>query len=150
IYFNWIQNILQVWQDVLAEDGDEANDLLLEFRSAYDDLRRTLVESPPFEQVTARLSRDLRNVQMAEVNTRVTTTTPDIPWNRAYAWILVGGTALDRGFTVKGTTVTYMPRGPGIANADTVQQRGRFFGYKEGYLGLCRVYLESQTLAAFR
>ena len=37
---------------------------------------------------------------------------------------------MDRGFTVEGLTVTYMPRGIGVGNADTVQQRARFFGYK--------------------
>ena len=52
---------------------------------------------------------------------------PEIRWQTEYAWILVGGQALDRGFTVEGLTVTYMPRGLGVGNADTVQQRARFF-----------------------
>ena len=43
-----------------------------------------------------------------------------------------------------------MPRGIGIGNADTVQQRARFFGYKRSYLGYCRVYLEQGTLHAFQ
>ncbi len=42
-----------------------------------------------------------------------------------------------------------MPRGVGTGNADIVQQRARFFGYKRRYLGFCRVYLEQGTLAAF-
>jgi len=41
------------------------------------------------------------------------------------------------------------PRGPGMGNADTVQQRGRFFGYKRQYLGFCRIYLEQDALNAF-
>jgi len=45
--------------------------------------------------------------------------------------------------------VTYMPRGTGVGNADTVQQRARFFGYKKRYLGLCRVYLEQNLIDAF-
>jgi len=57
---------------------------------------------------------------------------------------------MDRGFTVEGLTVTYMPRGIGVGNADTVQQRARFFGYKRGYLGYCRVYLEQGTHRAFQ
>ena len=56
---------------------------------------------------------------------------------------------MDRGFTVEGLTVTYMPRGPGVGNADTIQQRGRFFGYKRPYLGYCRTYLEQDVLSAF-
>jgi hypothetical protein len=57
---------------------------------------------------------------------------------------------MDRGFTIEGLTVTYMPRGIGVGNADTVQQRARFFGYKRSYLGFCRVFLEQGTLTAFR
>ncbi len=56
---------------------------------------------------------------------------------------------MDRGFTVEGLTVTYMPRHPGVGNADTLQQRGRFFGYKRPYLGFCRIYVEQQVLTAF-
>jgi hypothetical protein len=63
---------------------------------------------------------------------------------------LVGGQAMDRGFTVEGLTVTYMPRVAGIGNADTIQQRARFFGYKREYLGYCRVYLETAVRDAFR
>ena len=36
-----------------------------------------------------------------------------------------------------------------MGNADTVQQRGRFFGYKQRYLGFCRIYLEQDALNAF-
>jgi Z1 domain len=56
---------------------------------------------------------------------------------------------MDRGFTIEGLTVTYMPRGPGIGNADTIQQRARFFGYKRPYLGFCRIFLEQDALNAF-
>ena len=63
----------------------------------------------------------------------------EIPWRQQNYWILVGGTVLDRGFTINGLTVTYMPRGPGVGNADTIQQRARFLGYKRRYIGFCRV-----------
>jgi hypothetical protein len=43
-----------------------------------------------------------------------------------------------------------MPRLVGVGNADTVQQRARFFGYKRAYLGYCRVYLESDAADAYR
>ena len=57
---------------------------------------------------------------------------------------------MDRGFTVKGLTVTYMPREIGVGNADTLQQRARFFGYKKPYLGYCRIYLAQGTIDAYR
>ena len=56
---------------------------------------------------------------------------------------------MDRGFTVEGLTVTYMPRSKGSGNADTIQQRARFFGYKENDFGYCRVFLGSDLSDAY-
>ena len=43
-----------------------------------------------------------------------------------------------------------MPRSIGIGNADNIQQRARFFGYKRSYLGLCRIYLTNDNIEAFQ
>ena len=103
---------------------------------------------PAFDELVPSLRFAFRNTRVLEVNAREGRT-PPVDWRSAYGWILVGGQAMDRGFTVEGLTVTYMPRGIGVGNADTVQQRARFFGYKRSYLGYCRVYLEQGTLRAF-
>jgi hypothetical protein len=92
---------------------------------------------------------DIAATEVREVNRRRGNRSRDINWRQAYAWILVGGQAMDRGFTVQDLTVTYMPRGIGTGNADTLQQRARFFGYKRHYLGYCRIYLEAEVLGVF-
>jgi hypothetical protein len=97
----------------------------------------------------ARLRRAIRRTDIHLVNA-VRGRTPEIDWRGSYAHILVGGQALDRGFTVEGLTVTYMPRGVGARRADTIQQRARFFGYKRPYLDYCRVYLEQDVADSFR
>lgn len=53
--------------------------------------------------------------------------------------ILVGGTKLSRGFTVEGLTVTYYRRT--TAQADTLMQMGRWFGFRHGYRDLVRLYI---------
>ena len=68
----------------------------------------------------------------------------DFPWDEHKHHILVGGQLLDRGFTVEDLIVTYMPRDTkGKNNADTIEQRCRFFGYKKEYLDFCKLYLPS-------
>ena len=104
---------------------------------------------PPFDLVVEKLPRALRNTTVIEFNTRGSPKTPEINWRYAEGWILVGGQAVDRGFTVDSLSVTYMPRGVGVGNADTLQQRARFFGYKRKYLGICRLYLEQDLRDAF-
>ena len=96
------------------------------------------------------MPRALEETLVKEVNSRAGGGATVIEWNHAYGWILVGGQAMDRGFTVRELSMTYMPRGAGIGNADTLQQRARFFGYKQGYLVHCRLWLETDALDAFR
>jgi hypothetical protein len=138
------------WQRILdLPDGDpDKQDLVDEFRQSHAELDGTVDHLPSFENVSLQLRRAFRLTKIEQVNARGGST-PEIDWSQSYGWILVGGQAMDRGFTVEGLTVTYMPRGPGVGNADTVQQRGRFFGYKQRYLGFCRVYLEQDALNAF-
>ncbi|MFG3052769.1 Z1 domain-containing protein [Kitasatospora sp. NPDC048239] len=53
--------------------------------------------------------------------------------------ILVGGTKLSRGFTVEGLTVTYYRRT--ASQADTLMQMGRWFGFRNGYRDLVRLFI---------
>ena len=124
--------------------------LLDDLQTAHQELRHTVGASlPDFPELAPYLSVAFRNTGVLEVNAREGRT-PEVDWASTYGWVLVGGQAMNRGFTVEGLTVTYMPRGVGVGNADTVQQRGRFFGYKRDYLGFCRIYLEQDTIDAFR
>jgi Z1 domain len=150
-YWRWISDMFDDWQRILdLPDGDgDKQDLLEEFRQDFADLTNTVNGLPSFDDLARQLRRAFRLTKIEQVNARGGNT-PEIDWSQSYGWILVGGQAMDRGFTVEGLTVTYMPRGPGMGNADTVQQRGRFFGYKQRYLGFCRVYLEQDALDAFR
>ncbi|MDM4092710.1 Z1 domain-containing protein [Klebsiella oxytoca] len=149
-YYGWVRSIFDEWHRCLAlrDDDPDKLDLLNEFRESYNQLNTTAV-LPSFDKIVNSFSIAFKSTQIVEVNAR-TNKTPAIDWQHKYGWILVGGIAVDRGFTVEGLTVTYMPRGIGVGNADTIQQRARFFGYKKSYLGFCRVYLEQSTLDAFR
>jgi len=144
-FARWITGMKKDWQDKY-EHSDEVFPVKLqeEFRTAWDGLRETYPDIASFEACWEALDIVFRNLNIVEVNTRQGQT-PVINWVPTQSYILVGGQAIDRGFTVEGLTVTYMPRGPGTRTADTVQQRARFFGYKAAYLGLCRVYLEADV-----
>lgn len=149
-FTNWIRNTCNSWQRILSEDDNEdKTDLLADFKDSYNQLQMTVSDLPSFDKLTDNnLIHVLRYTQIVEVNSR-NGVTPQIPWNDFYSWILVGGQSMDRGFTVEGLTVTYMPRNIGTGNVDTIQQRARFFGYKRSYLGYCRVFLDQVTVDAY-
>ncbi|MBS4082905.1 MAG: hypothetical protein KGZ73_05090 [Rhizobiales bacterium] len=147
----WATAAKDSWMSALnagANDPDR-KDVLAEFEAAYNELKITTSDLPDFDQIIEKMPRALRNTTVIEFNTRGSPKTPEINWRHAEGWILVGGLAVDRGFTVDSLSVTYMPRGVGGGNADSIQQRARFFGYKRRYLGLCRIYLEQDLRTAF-
>ena len=151
-YYNWVRDIVEEWKRIFAlqENEPDKQELIEDFRITYNDLVQTVGDTlPAFDELMKYFLVAFRNTRVLEVNAREGQT-PTVDWRSAYGWILVGGQAMDRGFTVEGLTVTYMPRGIGMGNADTVQQRARFFGYKRPYLGYCRVYLEQGTLQAYQ
>lgn len=153
VYLQWVNAIRNTWVSLLElpETDRDRRELLAEFDNDYAELARSVGAALPDSQaVAARLGTAMKRTRVLEVNASVGGKTPEIRWQDAYSHILVGGQAMDRGFTVEGLTVTYMPRGTGVGNADTIQQRARFLGYKRGILGYCRVFLEEDTVSAFR
>lgn len=151
-YYTWVRDVFDEWKRILnLPDADPDRQQLIEdFSAAYADLAETAGGVlPPFDELVPSLRLAFRNTRVLEVNA-AGGHTPEVDWRSAYGWILVGGQAMDRGFTLEGLTVTYMPRGIGVGNADTVQQRARFFGYKRSYLGYCRIYLEQGTVSSFQ
>lgn len=103
----------------------EAGDLLLEIKEVLDHVRVVLMNSENKE-----LRRSLTDIEA----------TDRVNWSQARFWILVGGMFMDRGFTVEGLQVTYMPRKPAL-NEDSITQRGRFFGYHQKYRDYIRLFM---------
>ena len=150
-YFNWINDVVGSWTRLLeSDDIDEKERMSQDFRLAYNDLSLTVENLPDFEDLLDgnKLLHAIKYTRSMLVNAS-RGKTPQIPWRESYSWILVGGQAMDRGFTVEGLTVTYMPRSLATGQIDTTLQRARFFGYKGGYIGFCRVWLDSQNISAF-
>jgi hypothetical protein len=156
IYLEWVAMITEHWRNVLRGDhGEEDREELLEdLREEYNELydKGSHIEGfdasnkiPDFEEIVDRLPRVLVRTNVQPINQD----SDGVEWNRSFAHVLVGGQKLGRGFTVEGLTVAYMPRGRGVGNADTIQQRARWFGYKQNYLGFCRVFLTADMAHAY-
>lgn len=149
IYYEWVTLIKNEWGKVLLErpNNDETKQQYIsEFGEAYKDLKANAPELQPFDELLEVLGHNINNTAVEQLNSQAGSS---VDWGSNYSFILVGGQAMDRGFTVEGLTITYMPRNKGVGNADTLQQRARFFGYKKDYLGHCRVYLDAENIHMF-
>lgn len=145
-YSKWVNHLRTYWSDVLVATGMQSTkeELLAMFRSVYDEL--DVPDIPQFDAIAKKLLAAITDTTVTIVNSK---DGKEVQWSNSYAHILVGGEKLGRGYTVKGLTVTYMPRPPGGWTADTIQQRARFFGYHSKYLGYCRVFLNDQVKGTY-
>ncbi len=150
MFARWVKQTKENWSVILQDaDHEDYGELIAAFESSAQELFKTYETSLTFDDVLSVLFDAIEETAVVELNTREKNRIPSIDWKGEYSWILIGGIGLDRGFTVEGLTVSYMPRSTGVGNADNIQQRARFFGYKKGYLGLCRIYLTTGNIDAF-
>ncbi|MEG2587849.1 MAG: Z1 domain-containing protein [Cetobacterium sp.] len=61
--------------------------------------------------------------------------------------IAIGGLSLSRGFTLEGLSITYFSRT--TIFYDSLMQMGRWFGYRDGYDDLCKIYTSEEIADYF-
>lgn len=150
-YKDWLDKSLKTLKSFVEKQYINKIDAVTQmFQPEYDSLKKTYPKIKPLIDLISAMVDEVFN----EMNHVVVNGTKDaeknIDWKATPYWILVGGAKLDRGYTIEGLCVTYMPRPLGTSPAaDTLQQRARFFGYKKSYLGLCRVFVQRNVSDAF-
>lgn len=150
MFKRWTSKLKDQWVSILRDDEHPDRETLIEqFRQSTEGIVFTYSPKRSFDEIAPVLLEAMEETAIVELNAREQNRIAPVGWIGEYGWILVGGIGLDRGFTVEGLTVSYMPRSTGVGNADSIQQRGRFFGYKKHYLDLCRLYLTRENIDAF-
>jgi len=98
-----------------------------------------------WRDVQAALVRAAGPIEVRKVNSK----SPDKLDYRRYKneglhVIAIGGFALSRGFTLEGLTVSYFLRNSMMY--DTLLQMGRWFGYRDGYADICRIFMTEEAI----
>lgn len=99
-----------------------------------------------WEEVLATLQTSIQGLRVALLNSKTPKT--DTTLSDADRLVVVGGNVLSRGLTLKGLAVSYFYRAPRAS--DTLLQMGRWFGYRDGYEDLCRVWIEAGVAHDFK
>jgi hypothetical protein len=137
-------------------DGDRKPTLLDEFQSLWDtDYVVTTAafgvehDLPLWMEVAARLPRTTATVVVRSINGSALDAL-DYEQHRETGLnvVAVGGDKLSRGLTLEGLTVSYFLRSSRMY--DTLMQMGRWFGYKEKYLDVCRLYTTAELHRWFK
>ena len=142
-----VRNLIGLWRESLSlsDDDPARHELISLMRAAYDDLCSTVQDPPAWEEVLEQLRDEVWLVEVWMVNSLPLGRDPIGTPFRLKNNILVGGNMLGRGVTIEGLAVTYITRrAKNETNADTMEQRARWFGYKNDYLDVCRIFVTSQ------
>ncbi|MCW4452461.1 Z1 domain-containing protein [Kaistella sp. BT6-1-3] len=144
--------ILQELKELYETDFVPTTDNVLE-NLDYKDIR---IKQHSWEEVKGELKKAVSKIDVRSVHgTRSTTNLEyhnieEIDYNRhenGLSVIAVGGSRLSRGITLEGLSVSYYLRTTKMY--DSLMQMGRWFGYRLGYVDLCRLYTTEQIFEWF-
>lgn len=153
-FARWTQATTQQWIDALTSPDDDFAKIAVvnSFRPAYKSICKYVKDAPSFEQVMAVIVKAMMRTKIHLIQSKGGNLAvgQSIDWDSQKGHILVGADMLNRGFTIEHLSMSYMPRTTrGKSNADTIEQRCRFFGYKMNYIDVCRIYLSTKSLIEY-
>lgn len=138
---------------------DDAN-VLRRLQDALEDCRRTTAEIvssdpsldegriPEWDEIRSVLPEVLPDIQIRMINGTAKDALDYVEHaNTGLKVIAIGGDKLARGLTLEGLCVSYFLRSSKMY--DTLMQMGRWFGYRPGYLDLCRLYTTPDLMEWF-
>lgn len=137
-------------------DGKSSNQLLKEFEKLWqtDFLPTTqaitqTIDEPAltmlsWEEVKSFLNQAASKIQVKEINGTAKDILDYWGYKNGLSVIAIGGNKLSRGLTLEGLTVSYYLRASKMY--DTLMQMGRWFGYRPGYLDVCRLYTTDELV----
>ncbi len=152
LFCKWTSAKLNTWIDrIKLPKNDPSYSMFIDnLKDAYESISKYVADRPSFEEVIDVLDdvMILTHIRLVQGDGPSTyfVEKGEIDWEEAPAHILVGADMLNRGFTVEKLSMTYMPRQTkNKSNADTIEQRCRFFGYKKKYADVCRIYISAKS-----
>ena len=106
-------------------------------RGLYPDLMLGCMEVS-WEAVRSELVGSSQRIQVKVINGAAKDALDYWDHPEGLSAIVIGGDKLSRGLTLEGLSVSYYLRSSRMY--DTLLQMGRWFGYRPGYVDLCRLY----------
>lgn len=152
--------IVNIQRTLEYRTGPQAKELLTRFRDTWhndfqptsdtvfaetDDSTLTYLD---WDDVEAELLNAALKVQVRGINGNAGGVLDYADNPNGLHVIAVGGDKLSRGLTLEGLSVSYYTRP--ARNYDTLLQMGRWFGYRPGYLDLCRLYTTEELVGWYQ
>lgn len=134
------ESALTLLKNLYLTDFVSVNEVLL----ANEELAAECRDLPAWHEVEGELLQSLSEIEIQIVNGSVKDSLMYSQRPNGLKVIAIGGDKLSRGLTLEGLMVSYYLRASKMY--DTLMQMGRWFGYRPGYLDLCRIYTTPQLI----
>jgi hypothetical protein len=121
-----LDKLRDTFESLFADSGAKWGDVLTALPAAVADIRVQLFNS----------EKDRKLIDEEQI------------WDRPQRLIAVGGDVLSRGLTLDGLSTSYFYRN--AQASDTLLQMARWFGYRDGYQDLCRLWIDPGVAADYR
>lgn len=116
--------------------------------SKYKDIDDTLIVHE-WEDVKGQLFKAVQKITVKSINGSSNDALTYYDNNEeGISVIAIGGDKLSRGLTLEGLSISYFLRASKMY--DTLMQMGRWFGYRSGYVDLCRLFTSSELNEWYR
>lgn len=151
----YAEELARVRQEFLGELKSDLSRIKTELEEQWDEESLRLVAkkaecSRPqvkFRELFPYFERAVEVTRIIVDNHRSTDRLDYSDANKGTVYLVVGGNTLSRGLTLEGLVVSYFIR---TSTAyDTLMQMGRWFGYREGYEDLPRIWMTDELCENF-
>lgn len=151
VFEEWVNNEVNLWSECLDKPQWHEDKVMIlnKFKALFPSALQFYPQKdrPTFDDIAGLIPDIINDCAIYRITGESDDDGKSLKWNAHRMNILVGAQMLNRGFTVEKLATTYMPRYTvSITNADTIEQRCRFFGYKMDYIESCRVYLPKDSI----
>jgi hypothetical protein len=130
------------------DNGKNQTIKVIETYKSYKTISQTILDAMPnvdsqvcvhtWEEVVQHLLSASAKIEVREINGGSADALNYFDHKDGLSVIAVGGDKLSRGLTLEGLSVSYYLRASRMY--DTLMQMGRWFGYRPGYVDLCRLF----------
>ena len=141
---------------VVYGDGDRSPKILDYLRKIWEDdfvptmlkMAEPDVAISTWEEIETQLIPAVKKIEVRSINGKSKEVLDYLNNPQGMSVIAIGGAKLSRGLTLEGLSINYYLRGTRIY--DTLMQMGRWFGYRRGYLDLCRLFTTNEICVFYR
>ena len=153
-YYQNVRNAVKLTQKYTPEEAIK-NNYIQRLKNSFEKEYQNIVinevtgEVVQWETLRQQLFKSIKDIQVAVVNSSKQSQKLNYAGNEnGLRIIAIGGLALSRGITLEGLFISYFYRN--TSTFDVLMQMGRWFGYRDGYNDLCRIYLTWKSAYVYK